>query len=237
MKSRSSFKLVLTSVIILCAQGAASALAADTRIGCRDIARPAKGTAVMVAPSMTYNGAPMQVMELRTPLDVQEVLDFYRREWGATRMRYREEDAQGWRIISTWDMPCFYSVQVKADTKGSLALLGVTRAPERASMRARGSGFPMLPQSTVYNELGHDDGIKKGRTVILSNRYSPVANADFYRESFAREGWKISGQHPVPAREGSGYLLLLKRGLEEQTVTISRQGDQTRVVANYVDKP
>jgi hypothetical protein len=221
----------LTVVLVALSFGAA---AADNQIKCPEMPMP-EGTAVMVAPDIAFNGVPMEVRELHSKDSPERVLDFYRERWKRNRAGSMESQIPNWRVISTVDARCLYSAQVQASGSGTLALLGVTRLLERGARPSQpGAGFPMMPGSSVFNDIVHHDGAKNGRTLTLFNQHSYRDNVAFYRSSLPSSGWVPTVDRAVDERM---HVLVMKRGFEETSVTIAVQGGGVTVVANVVDRP
>jgi hypothetical protein len=221
-------------VAALCA--GARAYARDEANGCREFTVPQGARLLYVASDMAVNGLPMSIKEMRTKDSPDAVLAFYRREWGGRRPGFFENPLQEWRTIATYDGPCYYTVQVRAQGSGTYALLGVSKRPNVAP-RPRGEGFPMPSGSQVFNDLSHRDGPKHGRTLLLTNTQAPDANVLFYRQTFEAEGWVPLVDRLVVTDKGPAQVMLWRRGLEEASITVQKGGAGTTVVANLVDQP
>lgn len=215
---------------------ACTASARDEASGCRAFPTPDGAKLLYVASDMLMNGVPMSIKEMRTKDAPDAVLAFYRRTWGARKPGSFETPTPGWRTIATFEGPCYYTVQVRAERGGTYALLGVTRKPS-VRPQAPGTGFPMPPGSKVYNDLTHRDGPKTARTVLLTNGRAPRQNVQFYRETLAQEGWVSLVDRQVTSEKGPAHMMLWRRGLEEASITVQRVGNATTVVANMVDQP
>jgi len=216
---------------------AVAAHAADNQIKCRRLDAPADARLVMVAPDIGFNGVPMEVRELYWDSPPAALLDYYRAQWKGFRAGYHEAQTPEWQVISTVHERCIYSVQVKPKGTGSYALLGVTRLLERGAVTHPGLGFPMLPGSTVVNDIEHHDAGKNARTVMLVNDSSLQANLSFYREEYAAAGWQMVSDRSIPARGGEMSVLVVQRGAQQASVTIAQKRGRVTVVANVIDRP
>lgn len=214
----------------------AAAHARDEANGCREFAVPQGAKLLYVAADMAVNGVPMSIKEMRTQDSPEAVLAFYRSQWGRGKPGFFENPLQEWRTIATFDGPCYYTVQVRAQDGGSYALLGVSKRPN-VKPRPPGEGFPMPSGSRVFNDLTHRDGPKQGRTLLLTNTQAPDANVLFYRQTFESEGWVAVVDRPVSTEKGPAYVMLWRRGLEEASITVQKGGAGTTIVANLVDQP
>jgi hypothetical protein len=202
---------------------------------CAEFPAP-EGRLEMVAKDMQINGVPMTIKELWSKQAPQTVLQFYRQRWARNRVGTFEYPLDGWQAIATIDGRCFYTVQVQPDGQGTRALLGVS-ARREVSTRDPGSGFPKMSGSRVFNDIDHRDGVKTARTVMLANEFSPSTNATFYRNAFTTDGWVPTLDRTVDTPRGETHVLVLKRGIEEASLTIARSGAGSAVVANIVDRP
>lgn len=225
---------ILSAILLLGVAGAAAAR--DEANGCRAFPIPDGAQVLYVASDMQVNGVPLSVKEMRTKESPDAVLGFYRREWGRGKPGFFENPLQEWRTIATMDGPCYYTAQVRPDGKGTYALLGVSKRPA-VKPRAPGAGFPMPAGSRVFNDLAHHDGPKNARTLLFTNQQPIEQNVRFYREQYERAGWSALVDRPVVTDRGPGYVMVWRRGLEEASITVQRQGASTTVVANLVDQP
>ena len=215
---------------------AGGASARDEASGCRAFPTPDGAKLLYVASDMLVNGVPMSIKEMRTKDAPDAVLAFYRREWGARKPGSFETPMQGWRTIATFDGPCYYTAQVRAEGSGTYALLGVSRKPA-VRPQPPGAGFPMPMGSKVYNDFTNRDGPKTARTLLLANAKPPEQNVRFYRETFGQDGWVSLVDRQVSTQKGPAHMMLWQRGLEEASITVQRVGNTTTVVANMVDQP
>ena len=232
---------LLLRLLLAAALAAASlsAVAADElRLDCAPFPLPdAKLT--WVAPGLVFNGLPMQVRQFESKDSPQAILAHYRREWRGTPQRPGniEYPLGEWQVIATLKERCFYTVQVKPTDKGSAGLLGVSRLPDPSQVQEAGKHFPMMSGSHVINDIDHRDAGKRGRTLLFVNEFSPDTNAAFYRRTLGAEGWSVIADHALPVGNQNAHVLTLKRGLNETSMTISRNGENTTVLVNLVDRP
>ena len=209
---------------------------AATELRCPAFPAPS-GQVAMVAESMQINGVPMTIKELSSKEPPQAVLQFYRQRWKGNRFGSFEYPLDGWLgAIATMDGQCFYTVQVQPGGQGSRALLAVS-GRRNPSGRNPGAGFPKMSGSKIFNDMDHRDGVKTARTVMLSNDFSVTSNANYYREALAADGWTALIDRPVDTPRGKQYVMVMKRGVEEASLTIGQSGSGTAVIANIVDRP
>lgn len=214
-----------------------AAIAQEKALPCPEFPTPHVGQLQWVAENMRLNGVPMQIKELTTEQTPQQVLAFYKRRWGDSPPYFHEYEVSGMPVIATLRNGCFYTVQVQSYGRGAKALLGISTKPEGGQFKAPGAGFPNMAGSKVLNDIDHFDAGKTGRTILLTNSYSPDANLNFYRRTLADDGWSAVIDRPVEGNKGISHVLVLKRGYHEANLTISPGQAGTSVLATFVDKP
>lgn len=192
-----------------------------------------------VAPYMVYNGVPMSVKRFDSEQRPAAILAFYRQAWASTTPSAapQEYTVDPWQTIAAMRGKCFFTVQVQAAGKGSTGLLSVTQAPDSPRAISQDRTIPMMSGSTVINDIDHRDGGKTARTLLLSNGFSAETNASFYRQNLGDQGWKTVSSYQMTTKKGPGITLVMKRGLAEASLVITREGQQTFVLANLVDNP
>ena len=204
---------------------------------CPEFPIPHVGQLQWIAENIRMNGVPMQIKELTTEQTPQQVIAFYKRRWGDVPPYFHEYEVAGMPVVATLRGGCFYTVQVQPHGRGAKALLGLTTKPGPGEMKAAGSGFPNMNGSRILNDIDHFDAGKTGRTILLTNSYSPDANLNFYRRAMADDGWTALIDRPVEGSKGISHVLVMKRGYHEANLTISPGKAGTNVLATFVDKP
>jgi hypothetical protein len=209
----------------------------DAEIRCPEFPAPSVGRLEWVAPNLRYSGIPMQIKELVTEQSPQQVIAFYKGQWGGQPPYYHEYDVGPWKAIATLRQRCFYTVQVKPEGKGARALLAVTARPQSGLPAQPGAGFPYLSGSRVVNDIDHLDDGKTGRTLLIMNNYSPEMNADYYRRTLRADGWVAIADRTVPGARGLSHVLVLKHGHYETNLTISPATTGSSILVTRVDRP
>ena len=239
---RSAYRLAARRLMaaVLAVAGSAAVAADQQKLDCPAFPLPdAKLT--WIAPNIAFNGLPMQIRSFDSKESPKAILDYYRREWRGTRERPGniEYPLEGWQVIAALRDRCFYTVQVKASDKdGSTGLLGMSRLTDPSQVREAGKNFPMMTGSNVINDIDHFDPGKRGRTLFFTNEFSPDANAGFYRRVMPGDGWRIVADHELPVGGNrTAYVMTLKRGQAETSMSITRNGDYTNVLVNLIDRP
>ncbi|RJG05332.1 hypothetical protein D3870_04240 [Noviherbaspirillum cavernae] len=208
-------------------------------INCPHFPEP-KAKVEWVAPYMVYNGVPMSIKRFDSEQPPADVLAFYRQAWkgGPAGTAPVENTVGVWQTIAVVRGNCFFTVQVQAAGKnGSTGLLSATQSSDKVRVIDKDKTLPMLSGSTILNDIEHHDSGKTARTVVLSNTFSPETNANFYRQTLADQGWQPVSSYQMNTRKGPGITIVMKRGLAEASLVITRSGQNTNVLANLVDKP
>lgn len=193
-----------------------------------------------VAPYMVFNGVLMSVKRFDSEQKPEAILAFYRTAWAASAGNQAavENTVAPWQTIGAVRGKCFFSVQVqRAGISGSTGLLSATQASDKPRVIAADKVLPMMSGSSVINDIEHRDPGKNARTLLLSNTFSAEANADFYRRTLTDQGWKILSSYQMDTAKGSGITIVLKRQLAEANLVITKNGSNTMILANLVDKP
>lgn len=209
------------------------------KLDCPNFLEP-KAKLEWVAPYMVFNGVPMSVKRFDSEQKPEAILAFYRAAWAASAgSQAAVENTVGpWQTIGAVRGKCFFSVQVQsAGVSGSTGLLSASQASDKPRVIAADKVLPMMSGSSVINDIEHRDPGKSARTLLLSNTFSAETNADFYRRTLTDQGWKILSSHQINTTKGPGITIVLKRQLAEANLVITRDGRNTMILANLVDKP
>lgn len=214
--------------------------AQDILSTCPEFPVPQKAKMQIVAERMEINGLPMAIRHLESTDGPNAILAFYREKWAAKERSPAavEYPLGSWRVIASRRGDCFYTVQVKPfGNNGTEGLIGMTAAPAKASVK---EAVPMLPGSTVVNDLGHNDDGKTARTVLLKNRFSTATNADYYLRNLTDQGWHVTNHYRMEKPENNGDVIVLRNGQRELSITATRDAKNanlSNVLLNYVDQP
>jgi hypothetical protein len=222
--------------IVFCVTVSAQVLADS--LDCPNFPEP-KAKVQWVAPYMIFNGVPMSVKRFDSEQKPADILAFYRAVWAGSGSAAPVENTVGdWQTIGVVRGKCFFSVQVQAaGNTGSTGLLSATQTSDTTRVISADQVLPMMTGSSIINDIEHRDDGKSARTILLSNTFSPESNADFYRQNLTDQGWKIVSSYQITTGKGPGITIVMKKQLAETNIVITRQGKNTMVMANMVDKP
>jgi len=230
---QSARRLVLAAVAGLVCAGAMAA-----ELDCPYFAEP-KAKVEWVSQYMIYNGVPMSIKRFDSEQKPEAILAFYRQAWGNGKPADmpKEYMAGPWQTIAALRGKCFFTVQVQPAGTGSTGMLSATQAPDKPRVIPADKAVPMMQGSTIVNDIDHVDDGKNARTLLLTNGFSAESNASFYRQQLGDQGWKVLSSYQMTTKKGPGITLVMKRGLAEASLVITREGAKTMVLANLVDKP
>lgn len=200
-----------------------------------DFPTPERSRVDVVGIDMRLNGIRMSAWELQSELGPSEVLDYYVQHWGRSdpeRPGYTLVPMGDWQLFTHVDEPAglTYTVQVRPDSQGAFALLGVSdllagggQPPSQLA-----EDFPVLGGTTVESVLETQEVGWTARTITASNRRSVTANIAHYAKSLGEQGWVVESS--VQGRSGSAALSA-RRGNDSLSVTVFEQEDATRTIA------
>ncbi|MCW8928688.1 MAG: hypothetical protein OQL19_00435 [Gammaproteobacteria bacterium] len=168
---------------------------------------------------------------------MERVLQFYRNLWEGN---YAEIEYGPWILITAKTEKLVYTVQVqpKSGGKGSYGILGVTDISEKleagAVFNELAKDFPKMQDSDVTSEMKMDDPGKKGKVILLSNKYSLSSNVVYYKNYYQSRDWNT--QIDYSTGFNAPHTLVFTKGRESVNLVIARADGATNIVANVVDK-
>lgn len=214
-----------------------AALVGSQAQACPTFAHP-QGRVQLVSNSMVVNGLPMRVLHFDGDQTAGEVLAYYRQLWrGKGPLAAMEHELDGWQVISAMRADCFYTVQVRAAGLGSQALLSVSEMPDERAGKVRRWSLPMPPSSELLSDIAHDEPDKPGQTWVVTNGFSPRANADYYAQNLAGQGWTLIDEQSPQVGGQSHVVMRLRKDLALLELVISQKGSGSTVVANWQGRP
>jgi len=240
MARLNSYLRQLNLTLPILAMCSLSPLAAAESLSCPTFVEPSKAKIEWVAPYMVFNGVPMSVKRFDSEQSPAEILAFYRRAWAQPPGKQApvENSIPPWQTIGVVQGKCFFTVQVQsANLSGSTGLLSATQADGKPRVISADKVLPMMTGSEIINDIEHRDAAKTARTLLLSNTFSPETNADFYRRMLTDKGWKVISSYQITTAKGPGITIIVKKQLAETNIVITREGSNTMILANLVDKP
>lgn len=187
-----------------------------------------------VASDMVLNGMPGRVIRFDVRGTEQEVLAFYREQFGPKRVENR---VKGDQVIATRQGDFFHTVQLHVVDSQSLqgtVMTTMLRAPVKSAVSL--DTEKLMPASTsVVSTMQSDDAGKRSVMVVGVNRNSAGANRDHVVSSLHARGFRVLKEDRTP---GSAALsLALSSPAEEAMVTISDAGPYRTILINRTKEP
>lgn len=191
----------------------------------------------LVAEDMQFNGMPMRLIEFRTGMSRDRVIQFYRSEWRGELAEARMGESA---ILSHRDGNYLLTVQINPErdleTVGTLSVAPLFDS-KKNTPSALGKGFPMPPGTVVVNDIVATDGPKKSRTLLLTTTKNLRQTYDFYNRRLQQEGWKRlspAGSSRQPELHSDNGLILTRKG-DELNIAFVPGDTGTVIVAVLVD--
>lgn len=218
-----------------------SIIASQLQAGPPDFPPPPEAHVEWVGRNMEINGVKTSIRAFQTRNSIEEVVQFYRREWQRPPERGKPGfmetiDAYPWYIISRVEDGYLLTVQVQVkqnDQSGAWGYLSLSPLVDPKVVPPKlAENLPRMPGSHVMTETRSKDPGKKASTVIITNQYSVPSNVAFYRNHYHGKGWtketdKALGTDKV-------HSLVFKTKKDRVTMMFLKDQDSTRIVINSV---
>jgi len=185
---------------------------------------------------MIINGVPSVVQYFEAHRETDDLLNFYRKRWkngNQGKPGYREATFPPWSIVSRLDGNYLYTVQVQESGAFSInGYLAIADLKQMAKQKKESIPVPQMNGSRIVNDVTSFDPGIKGRTLMLTNKYSTVSNSQYYRNYYLERGW---GKLMDADSDGTNVMAFRKRSKEAHLVISSLRGS-TQVVMNLTEK-
>jgi hypothetical protein len=146
-----------------------------------------------------------------------------------------------WLIVSKVIGSCFHTLQLDKSTYKTSGYISTLRleTDKNAVVVNLGKNIPKMFGSSVLTDISHSDSLKKGRTTVIENKFSPDANAEFYIRSVGGDGWVTTTDHRVPGKKNNqdSRALTFNKNLETQIIVITKAPQGSHVVIQWMEKP
>lgn len=178
-----------------------------------------------------WNYMPLNGRSFRVPASVEQVREFYGKEW-QDAVDYTEFD--GWQQILHINKRCMMLVQVRAQNdRYSFGRMLLTNPPAKdAESIALGTGMPVPPGAQVISDMRSDDKIREGRMVLLLAEDDIHRTQAWYESELLRAGWTLEHR----SRQQNAVVLSYAKGRELMTVGLLDAVDRTQVLINRMDR-
>jgi hypothetical protein len=204
-----------------------------------DLTVPKGSRLVIVGDNLIVNGNETRTWELHVPLSSEDAIAFYQKAWAQPAIPdlpgYSIDETEDWNVISRINKEFFITVQLSDSGRNSCSgYFSIAKLPKSKRAFVLGKGFNLPPGSTVINDVSAIDGPKKSRTIIAVNDRSVPNNANYFRNEYAKQGWKELKKSVGENNTNKEALLFDKSG-QEFNVALVNQGRSTYVVAVEVN--
>lgn len=197
-----------------------------------------------IGQTVSNNGVPVSAKKIESRETKDVILNAYLEKWRHTEREpfdAKVVDGRRWLIASKAIGNCFHTLQLdkKAfQASGYISTLSI-ETERKNSQKHSGKEVPQLYGSSVLSDVSHEDPGKKARTLVIANKFSPDANAEFYLRTIGEDGWKIMSDHTIPMKGSSrsSRALTFAKGLETQIIVINVGPTGSHVVVQWMEKP
>ena len=190
------------------------------------VAEPEGATSEWVSKDMIYNGIPMRTSRFTSSQSVQQVVDFYNRQWpGQTVVNV----VGGKTVVGHPEREHFVTIEIERQGTGSQAQIGIMQLLKQKPQKAPGADFLKPAGAEVVNDIQYLDN--PGRTLAMQSALSPFQSESFYRSRLPASGWKSESAQPCSMIANS-CVSRYSRGKQEMTMTFSRHEQGTSIVVN-----
>ena len=198
---------------------------------------PDDARVAVVNGNMRVNGISSSVRQFDTKESLEDVVAFYRDEWGDgadDEPRYTITNVNPpWTVVSRVEDEYLMTVQVQpTNDGGSWGFLALSRLPARGRSPKLGGDFPSMRESHTLNEVVSKDPGQTGRTMLLGNKYNLRTNVAFYRDRFDANGWAFDMDKSIG---GVIHVLALRKGHKRLNIVVAQANKNgSRIIVNEV---
>lgn len=200
-----------------------------------EIKLPAHAHVETIAGDMVLNGKPCRLLRFQVRASDDEVMAFYRTEFGARRVENRVKTD---RVIATRQGDYFVTVQLhtvdQQTTEGTAMTTLIAGKPVSSAVLV--DTKKLLPSDTqVVSSVQSVDAGKRSLMLIAVNRNSVRANRDHLIDAMTERGFKLTSRPGTQDdNDATSLSLQLASPAEEASVTISDAGAYRSVVINRI---
>jgi hypothetical protein len=200
-----------------------------------EVKSPAGAQVESIANDMIFNGRPARLFRFQTNGSEQDVLTFFREQFGAKKVveNRLKKDA----VIATRQGDYFLTVQLhalKANLMQGTVMVTNMAGKPLASEVSTDTKRVLPPDSRVVSTMQSNDAGKRSLMLMAMNQNSTAANRDHVVQAMQQRGFRIVREDaPQDARDAS-VMLVMNSPTEEAQVTISDAGKYRSVLINRV---
>ncbi|MCF7223601.1 hypothetical protein [Marilutibacter chinensis] len=148
---------------------------------------PPGATGEAVSRHMLYNGVPMRASRISAPLELDEVVEFYRAQWGGDVVVDR---INGKTIVGHLEGKHYVTVELTGMGSRSEGTIGIMELPDKPVDADLGKGFDKPANTEVISDIRYLDS-GGARTIVMRNRLTPYVNMRYYVQRMPVHGWNL----------------------------------------------
>jgi hypothetical protein len=200
-----------------------------------EVRSPADAQVESIASDMIFNGRPARLFRFQTTGSEQDLLAFYREQFGAKKVveNRLKKDA----VIATRQGDYFLTVQLHAlnakAMQGTVMVTNIAGKP-LVSEVSTDTKRVLPPDSRVVSTMQSDDAGKRSLMLMAMNQNSTGANRDHVVQAMQQRGFRIVREDSPPDARDASVMLVMNSATEEAQVTISDAGMYRSVLINRV---
>jgi hypothetical protein len=208
------------------------AVTARAQANTPDVPLPPDTQKADVSQRIIYDGLEMHASVFRSTLTQQQIVDFYKRQWGG---KVAVHSLQSSEVVGHPDGDYLVTVQVSAYGSGSKGTIGMVRAPDANAPRPTlGAGLPQPDNTKVVNDISYPDDAVPARTVLMMNALSVDQNAEYFRSRLIANGWKDANANQCHGGTGN-CVMAFDRGSSRMTLVTESAREGSQVLINILD--
>lgn len=216
-------------VFVLCVALCTAAVAARAESFWPQWQAPTGARVQSVAPDVMLNGKRSRILQIDSAADVEAMLAFYRRQFGARRVENKVGQAQ---IIAARDGAFFHTVQIERSGPGGAKATVISTAASSGISKSAAltDTQSWLPAETkTLQTMESTEGGVRAVTVNASNTQALQANREQLLQALQQRGFRLVREDKPQAPNASareGVSLWLSAQEEQATVTVVDTGER-----------
>lgn len=186
-----------------------------------------------VAKMMRIRGTPTSACRFEADAPIEEVLAFYRQQFGVARVENRFNDIQ---IIARPHGDHWQTVQLRGNARRTQVLVSSANLRQGLAALNQPIGQPLPGGSRVISDIETEDPPgKHARVLAILNTNSVESNLNFLTTSLTERGYQVDRRLKAGKSENDGASVWLSGpGKDVVIVAKPQKNGQTAVVMNFV---
>lgn len=192
---------------------------------------PPEATGAAVSKNMLYNGVPMRASQISMPMELDEVVEFYRTQWAGNVVVDR---INGKTIVGHLEGRHYITVELTPMGSRTEGTIGIMEVPDKPVDAQLGRGFDKPANTEVVSDIRYLDSSSGARTIVMKNRLSPYVNMRYYVQRLPSRGWSLE-RNPARCLASSNDCVVNFTGSDDAKLSLALTRDQpseTSIVVN-----